>query len=182
MAGRSRSACPSMFSLPFHDFDGVASAGDHIPRRTSINCKAGELQFQQLPALCLYPLCLLKSARISPRVVWRADNTCGKQSLKLNPTKGRLSIIVSISPLTHPRCHSLLLDKASGVLAARVLIHRSSQEHRSCRCHTGHSNSCQRVHYCRCGSRSGIPGLQGDCRAAQELEELGTGKTTLGKR
>ena len=87
--------------VPFHDFDGVASAGDHIPRRTSINCKAGELQFQQLPALCLYPLCLLKSAGITPPwVVWRADNTCGKQSLKLNPTKGTLSIIVSISPLT----------------------------------------------------------------------------------
>ena len=87
-------------SVPIHDFDGVALAGDRIARITRINCKAGELQLQQLPALCLYPLCLLKSARITPRVVWRANNTCGKQSLKLNPTKGTLSIIVSISPLT----------------------------------------------------------------------------------
>lgn len=88
------------FPVPFHDFDGVALAGDLIPGITRINCKAGELQLQQLPALCLYPLCLLKSARIIPWVVWRADDTCGKQSLKLNPTKGTLSIIVSISPLT----------------------------------------------------------------------------------
>ena len=64
--------CP----VPIHDFDVVALAGDRIPRRTSINPKVGELQLKNLPALCLYPLCLLNVARITPRIFWRADNTC----------------------------------------------------------------------------------------------------------
>ena len=66
--------------------------------------------------------------------------------------------------------------------SARVLIQWSSWERRSCRCHTGRSNSCQQFRGSRCCSHSGSPGLQGDCRAAQEWEGLGTGKTTLGKR
>ena len=91
-------------------------------------------------------------------------------------------IVLHFLSTTHPRCHSLLLGKASGVLAARALFHWSCQEHRSCQCHTGHSNSCQWVRdYLWNGHRSS-PGLQGECTVVQEWEELGKGKRTLGKR
>ena len=84
--------CP----VSFYDFDIVAWAAGHIIV-TSIKLKAGELQPQQLPTLYLYPICPLKVVRITLRVVWRGDNTCGKQSFKLNSTKKTFFTLVSKS-------------------------------------------------------------------------------------
>ena len=82
--------CPVLF----YDFDIVAWAGGRVTR-TRINYKTGELQPQRLPTLYLYPLCPLKVARITFGVVWRGDDTCGKQSFKLKSTEGTFSTIVS---------------------------------------------------------------------------------------
>ena len=60
-----------------------------------INSKAGELQSQHLPTRYLYRLCLLVVVRIIFGVVLRGDNTCGKQSFKLNSAEGTFSTIVS---------------------------------------------------------------------------------------
>ena len=82
--------CP----VPFQDSDMVAWAVGHIIV-TGNNSKAGELQSQHLPTRYLYRLCLLVVVRISLGVVCRGDNTCGKQSLKLNSTEGTFSTNVS---------------------------------------------------------------------------------------
>ena len=75
--------CP----VPFYDFDVVAWA---VGTRTKKNLKAGELQPQHLPILCLYRLHPLQVVRITFGVVWRGDHTCCKQSFKLNSTKGNI--------------------------------------------------------------------------------------------
>ena len=85
--------CP----VPFYDFDIVTWAGGRIATFTSIDLKAGELQPQHLPTLCLYRICPLKVVRITSGVVWREDNTCGKQSFKLNSTKRIFLTVVSKS-------------------------------------------------------------------------------------
>lgn len=82
--------CP----VPFYDFDIVAWAGDRITV-TRINLKEGKLQPQHLPTLYLYPICPLEVVRIITGVVWRGDDTCGKQSFKLNSAEGTFSTIVS---------------------------------------------------------------------------------------
>ena len=84
--------CP----VPFYDFDIVAWAGGCI-MVTNIKLKAGELQPQHLPTLYLYPICPLKVVRITFGVVWRGDDTCGKQSFKLNWTKRTFLTFVSKS-------------------------------------------------------------------------------------
>ena len=72
----------------------VAWAVGHIIV-TGNNSKAGELQSQHLPTRYLYRLCLRDVVGISFGVVLRGDNTCGKQSFKLNSTKRTFSTIVS---------------------------------------------------------------------------------------
>ena len=72
----------------------VAWAVGHIIV-TGNNSKAGELQSQHLPTRYLYRLCLLVVVRIIFGVVLRGDNTCGKQSFKLNSAEGTFSTIVS---------------------------------------------------------------------------------------
>ena len=101
--------CP----VPFYDFDIVTWAGGSIATVTGINLKAGELQPQHLPTLYLYRLCPLQVVRITFGMIWRGDNTCGKQSFKLNSTKGTF--------FTDPRCHSHLEGKMV-TTAARARI------------------------------------------------------------
>ena len=84
--------CP----VPFYDFDIVAWAGGRITV-TRINFKVGKLQPQHLPTLYLYPICPLEVVRIILGVVWRGDDTCGKQSFKLNSTKRTFFTFVSKS-------------------------------------------------------------------------------------
>ena len=84
--------CP----VPFYDFDIVAWAGGCI-MVTNIKLKTGELQPQHLPTLYLYPICPLMVVRITAGVVRRGDNTCGRQSFKLNSTKTTFFTFVSKS-------------------------------------------------------------------------------------
>ena len=84
--------CP----VPFYDFDIVAWAGGRVTE-TSMNSKVGKLQPQHLPTLYSYRICPLKVVRIMTGVVWRGDDTCGKQSFKLNSTKKTLFTLVSKS-------------------------------------------------------------------------------------
>ena len=63
------------------------------------NSSEGELYPQNFPTLHMNCLCLIEVVGIFFRVVWRSDNTCGKQSFKLNLTKDRFLIIFS-APLT----------------------------------------------------------------------------------
>ena len=64
------------YPISICDLDIVGWAGGRIT--TSVNRKVSELQFQYLPTLHFYSLCLVKVFRILGREVWRGDNTCGK--------------------------------------------------------------------------------------------------------
>ena len=70
-------SCP----VPICDFDKVS--GTHICHP---NSNVGELYPQNFPTLDLHRLCYIQIIRIPIRVVWRGDNTCGKQSFRLNST------------------------------------------------------------------------------------------------
>ena len=83
--------CP----VPICDFDMAAWAC--VNGITDPDSKVSELQPQYLPTLYLYCLCLVEVERVVARVVWRGDNTCGRQSFKLDSTKGIFLTIFSTS-------------------------------------------------------------------------------------
>ena len=58
--------CP----IPIHDFDKVKTGRWITTQYTQMNSKVGELQPQNLPALHLYSVRLLKVVRVVVRVVW----------------------------------------------------------------------------------------------------------------
>ena len=86
----AQQGCP----VPICDLDIVVGTTICKP-----NSSEGELYPQNFPTLHMNCLCLIEVVGIFFRVVWRSDNTCLKQSFKLNLTKDRFLIIFS-APLT----------------------------------------------------------------------------------
>ena len=84
--------CP----VPICDFDKVASAD--IKSTTRPNRKGGELQSQYRPTFDLYRLCLVMVVRIVVGVVWRGNDTYGKESLIISSSRKCCLIYLHHSP------------------------------------------------------------------------------------
>ena len=84
--------CP----VPICDFDKVASAD--IESTTRPNRKGGELQSQYRPTFDLYRLCLVMVVRIVVGVVWRGNDTYGKESLIISSSRKCCQIYLHHSP------------------------------------------------------------------------------------
>ena len=84
----AQQGCP----VPICDLDIVV--GTIISHK---NSSEGELYPQNFPTLHMNCLCLIEVVGICFRVVWRSDNTCGKQSFRLNSTEGIFLTIFSSS-------------------------------------------------------------------------------------
>ena len=114
----AQQGCP----VPICDLDIVVGTTICKP-----NSSEGELYPQNFPTLYLNCLCPIEVVGILVRVVWRGDNTCGKQSFQLNSTKG-IFFFDNFPCITHPRCHRCLQDKLGR--SARVRLRWSSQGHK----------------------------------------------------
>ena len=115
--------------------------------------EVGELQCDHQSLLHLYFVRHPQMIRILSRVIWRCDNTWGKESFKFQWSIGSVG-----ASATHLCCHSHLQDKV--VSTARVHSQWLSQRHKRKTFHTGRSST----HHWGTGS----PRLQGQNRVDQQ--------------